>query len=380
MLQIVPRMGQGGVERGTLEITEAIVKAGGRALVATAGGQLLPRVTRAGGEVIAMNVASKNPVNLWQNARLLARLIRDLGVDIVHARSRAPAWSAYWAAQRTGARFVTTYHGAYREDLPFKRRYNAVMAKGRPVIAVSDYVRRLLIARHGVAPEDVVTIPRGADDAVFSEEAVGNERTVKLAEQWGLLDDPRQVIMLPGRLSRRKGAEALVEAARLLRAARGGDFLVLFVGDGEARFEAALRRRIERLGLDGCVRLAGGCPDMPAAMKLAAVVVAPSLEPEAFGRAIVEAQAMGRPVIAADHGGARETVEHGESGWLYPPGDVTRLSIELNKALSLDPAARARVGLAARARVQGRYTVAAMQRATLEVYERVAGRRFAEPV
>lgn len=377
MLQIVPSLDQGGVERGTLEITEAIVRAGGRALVATAGGRLLPRVTRAGGEVIAMNVASKNPLNLWQNARLLARLIRDLGVDVVHARSRAPAWSAYWACRRTRTPFVTTYHGVYAEDWPLKRRYNAVMARGRPVIAVSDYVRGLVAARHGVAPEHIVTIPRGADTAVFAEEAVGNERTVKLAEQWGLLDDPRPVIMLPGRLVRRKGAEHLVEAADRLKAMRGGDFLVLLVGEGEAAFEAQLRRRIERLGLDGCVRLAGECSDMPAALKLASVVVAPSLEPEAFGRAIVEAQAMGRPVIAADHGGVRETITHGASGWLYPPGDIARLTIELNKALSLGPSERAHVGLAARARVHSRYTVAAMQRATLEVYERVAGRSFA---
>lgn len=378
VLQIVPTLGQGGVERGTLEITEAIVKAGGRALVATSGGKLLPRVTRAGGEVIAMNVASKNPVNLWQNARLLARLIGDLGIDILHARSRAPAWSAYWASQRTGTPFVTTWHGTYREDFPLKRQYNAVMARGRPVIAVSDYVRGLVIERHGLAPEDVVTIPRGADTAVFAEEAVGNERTVKLAEQWGLLDDPRPVIMLPGRLVRRKGAEELVEAADRLHAMRGGDFLALLVGETvDARFEAALRRRIDRLGLDGCVRIAGGCSDMPAALKLASVVVAPSLEPEAFGRAIVEAQAMGRPVVAADHGGARETVSHGQSGWLYPPGDIARLTIELNKALSLDPSARAHVGLAARACVHSRYTVAAMQRATLAVYERVAGRTFA---
>ncbi len=374
-------MDQGGVERGTLEIVEAIVRAGGRALVATAGGQLLPRVTRAGGEVVAMNLASKNPVNLWQNARLMARLIRDLGVDIVHARSRAPAWSAYWAAQRTGAHFVTTWHATYREDLPFKRRYNSVMARGRPVIAVSQHIRNLVIERHKVPPDEVVTIPRGADINVFAEDAVGNARAVKLAEQWGLLDDPRPVIMLPGRVTRRKGAGELVEAAARLRQERGEDFLVLLVGEpGEGRFETELRRRIERLDLDNCVRLAGGCADMPAALKLASVVVSPSVEPEAFGRAIVEAQAMGRPVIAADHGGARETITHGESGWLYPPGDIARLMVELNKALSLDPSARAHVGLAARARVHSRYTVAAMQRATLAVYERVAGRTFAELV
>ena len=158
ILQIVPRMDVGGVERGTLGITEAVAREGGRAIIATAGGKLLPRVTKAGGEVIAMNVDTKNPLNLWQNARLLARLIQDLQIDIVHARSRAPAWSAYWAAQRTGAHFITTYHGTYNEDLPFKRHYNAVMAKGRPVIAVSDFIRNWIIEHHNLPPDQIVTI------------------------------------------------------------------------------------------------------------------------------------------------------------------------------------------------------------------------------
>jgi glycosyltransferase involved in cell wall biosynthesis len=377
VLQIVPRMELGGVERGTMEITEAIVRQGGRALIATSGGQMLPRIAKAGGEVIAMNVDTKNPLNIWQNARLLARLITDLGIDIVHARSRAPAWSAYWATQRTGAHFITTYHGAYAEDLPLKRRYNAVMAKGRPVIAVSDFVRDLIIQRHNVPAGQVVTIPRGADINVFSEETVGNERAVKLAEQWGLLDDPRPVVMLAGRLSRLKGAEDLIDAADRLRGVRGEDCLILLVGeDGGNGYSETLRKRIERLGVGNVVRLGGGCTDMAAAYKLSSVVVSTSIEPEAFGRSVVEAQAMGRPVIATDHGGARETVAHGESGWLYPPGDVARLTVELDKALNLDPSERAHIGMAARARIHSRYTIAAMQRATLDVYERVAGRTF----
>ena len=381
VLQIVPRMESGGVERGTLEITEAITREGGRALIATAGGQMLPRITKAGGEVIAMNVDTRNPLNLWQNARLLARLIQDLGIDIVHARSRAPAWSAYWATRGTGTPFITTYHGTYSEDLPFKRSYNAVMARGRPVIAVSDFIRNRIVQNHGVPRDRIVVIPRGADINVFSEDAVGNERAVTLADQWGLLDDPRPVIMLPARLTRLKGAEDLIDAADRLRAMRGNDFLILLVGGtGDSGFEDALRKKIARLGLGNCVHLAGGCTDMAAALKLASVVVSASTEPEAFGRAIVEAQAMGRPVIATDHGGARETVAHGTTGWLYPPGDIARLTIELNKALNLDPSERAHMGMAARARVHARYTVAAMQRATLDVYEEAAGRTFAKLV
>jgi glycosyltransferase involved in cell wall biosynthesis len=379
VLQVVPRMEIGGVERGTLEVTEAIVREGGRALIVTAGGQMLHRVAKAGGEVIAMNVDTKNPLNIWQNARLLARLVTDLGVDIVHARSRAPAWSAYWAARRTGAHFITTYHGAYLEDFPFKRHYNAVMAKGRPVIAVSNFIRDRIVRRHQVPPERIVTIPRGVDPAVFAEEMVGNQRTVKLADQWGLLDDPRPVIMLPARLRRWTGGEDLIEAAQRLRTMRGDAFLVLLVGAGDGSgYEAALRKRIDQLRVGDLVRLVGGCADMAAALKLAAVVVSASTEPEAFGRSIIEAQAMGRPVIATDHGGVRETVIHGESGWLYPPGDIARLTVELDKALSLDPSERAHMGMAARVRIHSQYTVAAMQRATLDVYEQVAGRTFAQ--
>ncbi len=377
ILQVVPRLDTGGVERGTLEMVEAIVAAGGRAVVATTGGQMIPRVLRAGGDVFEMNLATKNPFNLWQNAGLLARLIREEGIHVVHARSRAPAWSAYWAATRTRTPFVTTYHGAYNEDLPFKRLYNSVMAKGQPVIAVSEFVAGLLRERHRVPEERIVVIPRGADISVFSEDAVSAERTVALAERWGILDDHRPVVMLPGRLTRWKGHEGLIDAAALLRARRGTDFLILIVGDAaEPWYERALRARIKARDLERQVWLTGGCTDMAAAYKLASVVVSASTDPEAFGRVVVEAQAMGRPVIATDHGGARETVVHGETGWLYPPGNVQHLAETLDAALRLAPEDRAVMGLAARARVHARYSIAAMQRATIAVYEEAAGRTF----
>ena len=377
VLQVVPRLDMGGVERGTLEMVDAIRAAGGRALVATEGGQMAPRITRLGGEIFPMNMATKNPISLLQNAGLLARLIREERVDLVHARSRAPAWSAWRAARRTGTPFVTTYHGVYNEDLPLKRAYNSVMARGRPVIAVSEFVRELVMARHAVPSEQVVVIPRGADISLFSEDAVGHERTAQLAEQWGILDDTRPVVMLPGRLTRWKGQERTIEAAALLRDRRGPDFLVLIVGDGDdAAYIRTLEGRIRAAGLERNVWLTGGCSDMAAAYKLASVVVSASIEPEAFGRVVVEAQAMGRPVIASDHGGARETVAHGESGWLYPPEDPRALAEALAHALDLDPSERAFMGLAGRARVHAAYTVAAMQRATVAVYERAAGRSF----
>ncbi|MEO1275086.1 MAG: glycosyltransferase, partial [Pseudomonadota bacterium] len=221
ILQVVPRLGIGGVERGTIEIAEAVVEAGGRALVASEGGQLAARPMRAGAELVEMNAATKNPFNIWQNAGVLERLIHSEGVDVVHARSRAPAWSAKWAAERARIPFVTTYHGSYSEGFPGKRFYNSVMAAGRPVIAVSEHIRTLVAERHRVPADQIVVIPRGADTDVFSEDVVGGARTAGLAERWGLLDDPRPIIMLPGRLTRWKGGESVIDAAALLAERRG---------------------------------------------------------------------------------------------------------------------------------------------------------------
>ena len=377
ILQVVPKLETGGVERTTLEIAEAIQVAGGRALVATSGGKLEFRIARAGGQIFRMNVASKNPLTIWQNARLLRRLIREEKVDVIHARSRAPAWSAFWAARATRTPFVTTYHGTYNEDLPFKRAYNAVMARGRPVIANSEFIHRHILERHSISPDQVVTIPRGADINVFAEERVGNERSIKLMETWGMIEDPRSIVLMPGRLTRWKGGESMIDAAAKLKEMRPADFCVVFVGDDEGSgFAQTLEKRIDATGTGDVVRMVGSCQDMAAAYKLASVVVSASIEPEAFGRVVVEAQAMGRPVIATSHGGACETVAHGESGWLYPPGDATALATTIHQALEMDPSGRAHMGMAGRARVHTSYTVSAMQRATLAVYEQVAGRTF----
>ena len=376
VLQVVPRLEQGGVERGTLEMVDAIAKAGGRPLVATAGGRLEFRVARAGGEVVHMNADSKNPLTMWQNARLLRRLIREQNVDVVHARSRAPAWSAYWATRSLGTPMVTTYHGTYNEDLPFKRTYNSVMAKGRPVIAISEFIRGLIRERHGLADDQIVTIPRGADISVFAEETVGHERAIKLADNWGLIEEARAIVLMPGRLTRWKGGESVIEAAARLKELRGSDFVVLLVGDDASGFQATLENKIEETGTGDVVQLTGGTQDIAAAYKLASVVVSASIEPEAFGRVIVEAQAMSKPVIASNHGGARETVVHGSTGWLYPPGDAEALAQTIHQALELGESERAHMGLAGRARIHSAYTVSAMQRATLAVYEQVAGRTF----
>jgi glycosyltransferase involved in cell wall biosynthesis len=369
VLQVLPSLVTGGVERGTVEITGAIAAAGGVALVASAGGRMVPVVERAGGRHIMLPLGSRNPVTIWRNAALLAAVIRTEGVAIVHARSRAPAWSSWLACRRTGAHFVTTYHGTYGENLPFKRKYNAVMAYGERVIAASRFIADLVATQHSVERSRIRVIPRGVDPAVFDPAAVSGERLARLAHAWQLPDDV-PVVLLPGRLTSWKGQTVLIEA--LARMGRTDVCCVLVGSDqGRWRYTARLVRQAEALGVAHRLRMAGECGDMPAALMLADVVVHASTEPEAFGRVVIEAQAMGRPVIASDLGGPSETVEHGVTGWRVPPDDADALAAGIEHALTLSAEERANLGTRARAAVLRDYTVAAMQAATLEVYREV---------
>ena len=368
ILQILPSLETGGVERGTVEITEAIARAGWEALVASAGGRMVAEVERAGGRHVTLGLAAKNPLRILRNARALARLIGGQGVSIVHARSRAPGWSAFLAARRAGVRFVTTYHGAYGEDLPFKRRYNAVMAKGERVIVASRFMAKLVENRHGVDPARIRLIPRGVDPEAFHP-AIGRERVERLRRTWEL-PDGAPVVMLPGRLTGWKGQGVLIDAAaRLARS----DARVVLVGSDQGRtaYTEGLRQRAAALGLADRLHLTGQCDDMQAALLLADVVVHASTEPEAFGRVVIEAQAMGRPVIAADLGGPAETVADGATGWLVPPGDPLALATAINRVLALPEEARRTIGAQARAAVLIHCTTAAMQSATLGVYREV---------
>jgi glycosyltransferase involved in cell wall biosynthesis len=367
VLQVLPSLVTGGVERGTVEITRAVAAAGGIALVASAGGPMVRAVQRAGGRHLTLPLASRNPLTVWRNAALLADVIRSERVAIVHARSRAPAWSAWLACRRTGAHFVTTWHGTYGEDLPFKRHYNAVMAKGERVIVASRFIADLIVMRHGTDPARIRLIPRGVDTAAFDPDAVSGERIARLERMWRL-PEGAPVVLLPGRLTRWKGQAVLIDA--LAHMARRDACCVLVGSDqGRRRYAEGLIRQAGALGVADRLRLAGECDDMPAAMMLADIVVHASTEPEAFGRVVIEAQAMGRPVIASDLGGPVETVEQGVTGWRTSPGDPAALAAAIEQALALPAEARAAMGARARAAVQRGYTVSAMQAATLAVYD-----------
>ncbi len=366
ILQVLPRLVVGGVERGTVDIAVAIQKAGGNAIVASEGGPMVRELERAGARHIRLPLAPKNPFTIWRNIRRLTRLIRDYDVDIVHARSRAPAWSALSAAKRAGIPFVTTYHDAYPAKSQTKRKYNSVMAKGDRVIAISEFVAAHLREVYGLSPDVLRVIPRGVDLTRFGRERVSIERKIKLAGEWNLPDD-QPIVLMPARFSRKKGHGVLIQAlARLERL----DLRCVMAGEDGRR--PAYRRELERLihdnGLDSVVRLVPLTADMPAAYSMAAVVVAPSVSPEGFGRVPVEAQAMGRPVIASDLGGFRETIVDGVTGLLVPAGDPAKLAEAIAGALALTPEELAALSAEAEANIQAVFTRERMCAATLDVY------------
>lgn len=378
ILQVVPEMETGGVERTAVDIAIACRDQGWRAIVTSQGGRLVPELEACGAEHIAMPLASKNPFVMAANAGRLKEIIRSERVSLVHARSRAPAWSALYAARGMKVPFVTTYHGAYNQKNALKGFYNSVMARGDAVIANSHFTAGLIRERHRAAGDRVTVIHRGTDVTAIAQ--VPAERVASLKQAWAI-DDGERVILQLARLTAWKGQAVTIDAfAGLDPTVRAGCVLVL-AGDAQGReaYVAELQARIAAYGLTGRVRLVGHCADVPAAMNAADVVAVSSVEPEAFGRAAVEAQAAGKPVVVSDLGAVAETVlappqvaADARTGWRVPAGDAAALSRAFGETLDLSDADR--TALAGRARAQAeRFSLAAMQEATLAVYRRLIG-------
>ena len=373
VLQVLPALVTGGVERGTVDMATALVEAGWVPLVASEGGPMVRELTRVGAEHITLPLASKNPLVIRKNATLLADIIADRKVDIVHARSRAPAWSAWLAAERTGAHFVTTFHGTYNTAGWFglKNRYNAVMTRGERVIAISEFIAEHARRVYGVDPDRIRVVHRGVDLNRFDPNRVSPERIIQLAQKWRLPDGHR-VIMLPGRLTRWKGQAVLIEALALLGR---HDVRCLLVGSDQGRtgYREELEELVRRRDLVDVVHLTDECNDMPAAYMLTDAVVSASTDPEAFGRVAVEAQAMGRPVIVTAHGAPGESVLPGRTGWLTAPGDAMALAQALDRFLALSAEERAGMAQVAIEHVRANFTKETMCARTLAVYEEVLG-------
>ncbi len=369
VLQVVPRLEGGGVERATIDIAIALKAAGWSAVVASAGGAMARTLDRHQIPHETLPLYSKNPFVMRANMRRIRRLISAYGIDIVHARSRAPAWSAEGAARRAGAHFVTTFHGTYDAKSALKRRYNAVMTRGEKVIAISDFIARHVEDTYGIDPARLRRIHRGVDISTFSPEQVTQERMIQLAADWKLPDD-RQVILMPGRFSRWKGHELLVEAlARLGRR----DVLCVMVGADTASSDylSSIEKRARQRRVLEMIRFVDFTRDLPAAFMLSDVVVSASTRPEAFGRTLAEGLAMGRPVVGPDHGGAVEIVTEGHTGWLFAPGNSESLARALHTALSLNSGARHRLADEAIRRIHDLFANEQMCAKTLEVYSEI---------
>jgi glycosyltransferase involved in cell wall biosynthesis len=367
ILQVLPSLVTGGVERGTVDLARAITESGGTALVASSGGVLASDLGRFGAKHITLPVHSKNPIEIHRNIYRLSEVIRDYKINLIHARSRAPAWSCYYAAQRMDIPFVTTFHGNYSDGNFLKHFYNSIMTRGDRVIAISEFIAQKVVQEYRVNPDKVITVPRGVDLDFFDPAAVSDERLRKLSNEWQIPECSR-IILLPGRLTEWKGQRVLIEAIAKIRDKSGLCVILAGSAQGRDHYLRDLRLSIDRLGLSETIRLVGDCRDMAAAMLLADVVVSCSVEAEAFGRVIIEGQAMGRLVIGTDHGGAKETICEGETGWLVSPGNSGDLARCLEMVLSLGEQERIKIAHQAMKNVRKKYTRDQMCELTLAIY------------
>lgn len=378
-LQVLPALVAGGVERGTIDVAQALVAAGWTALVASSGGPMVRELERAGAEHIELPLRTKNPLAIRRNAGRLADLMASRGVSIVHARSRAPAWSARAAARRLGIPFVTTFHGTYGLG-PFglKKLYNRVMASGDVVIAISEFIRSHVMSNYGVPAENIRLIHRGVDLQQFDPAKVSSQRLIQLTQKWRL-SESISVIMLPGRISGWKGHRLLIDALALMRSRDPAlELRCMMVGPTESAplVESLLAYAAER-NVGGWVQIVQDCNDIPAAYMITDVAVSASTDPEAFGRVVAEAQAMGRPIVAPAHGAAGEIIEPGVTGWLFTPRDSVSLADALKRALGLNLAEREKLLVRAIERVRAKFDKAEMCAKTLAVYNDLLAQRAA---
>lgn len=366
VLQILPALEAGGVERTAVEMTQALTAAGHGAHVLSNGGRLAGDIEALGGVNHIANIGSKNILSVPSRIAGIRRLIATHKIDVVHARSRAPAWPAMLAARAEKTPFVTTYHGIYNAKSGLKRFYNSVMAKGDCVIANSEFTKAHILKTHDIDEGTITVIPRGVDMARFDPAVMSTADIVKLRQSWLVKRQTGganvKLILLPARLTGWKGQRVAISAM----AALPENYHLVCLGDsqGRADYVEELKAQIAFHDLGRRVTLAGHSADMPAAYAACDIVICPSTDPEAFGRTAAEAQAMGKPVIASAHGGALETVVDGRTGWLVAPANVP----ELAEAIKRGGAELTDVGDVARARILEKFSKTSLQKATLEVY------------
>jgi len=377
VMQILPALESGGVERGTIDIAKALKKADFEPIVISKGGILVYQLREAGIKHIELPVHSKNPITVYFNNKKLAKLIKENNVDIVHVRSRATMWSSYFACKKTATKLVTTVHGTYSLKLwklkifSLKRIYNAIMLKADAVIAVSDFIKNYLSQNYNEYREAKTTvIQRGADLGYFNYEKVSKNRIIDLSKKWHLPDD-KKIILMPARFTAWKGHEFLIEALTKVKS----DFLCVMVGSdhGHKQFRKKLEGKIVDKKLEGKVRIVGVCKDMPTAYALSHLVVCPSIRAEAFGRIAIEAQASNRIIIATKIGGALETIIDNKTGFLIEVGDIEGFAKAIDQVLEMPKDEANKIGIDARQNVVDNFSNEKMCNETLKVYRSLLG-------
>ena len=375
ILQVLPALEQGGVEWDAVELALALKAQGIENGIASAGGTMVAKVAVAGVEHHTLPLATKNPLKIIANAGRLAKIVKEGGYDLVHVRSRAPAWSVKIAAKRAGFPWLATYHGIYGTKPEwFKLWYNRVMLQGLKTICVSNYVKNHVESTYHPPSGQLVTIPDGADTSRFSPSAVTPEAAVNYKTSFGFAADAPLIVMV-GRLTRWKGQHLLLAAAAKMKHGRFG---ILFVGSDQGRVEYSneLKSLAAKLPTDRKAVFLEACDTMPLVYAAGDVAVnASSGQPEAFGRVIPEAQAMGTIVVGTAHGGACETIEDGKTGFLIPPGDIDALAARLDAILDMPAEARNEMKAAAICSVTENFSVGTTCRKTLALYREILSSR-----
>lgn len=374
VLQVLPEFNQGGVELGTIEIASELQKRGIKNFVASEGGRMEGALERLKVKHFTLPLKTKNIFKMWLNSLRLSKIIKENGITIVHARSRAPAWSAYWAAKKCGVHYMTTFHGTYGlGPKGIKKIYNQVMTFGERVIAISNHIKEHIIKNYGTDENKIRLIARCVNMENFDVENTSAERMIKFLEENSIPAD-KPLVTLIGRLTNWKGQKLLIEA---LSKIKDMDFHCLLIGDdqGRTQYSEELHDMIEKYGMEDRYTFIRHVSDVPAAMLVSDVVLSTSIEPEAFGRIAIEGQAMGRIVVASDIGGSKETVIDGVTGKLFKSGDADDLANAIKWALSLSKEDKDKIGANAIKNIKEHFTKQIMCDKTISVYEELINQK-----
>jgi len=376
VLQVIPRLGYGGAETGCYDIAHYLPENNCDSFIVTSGGELLKFIDKKKVKVIRLPVHSKNPLLIIINFIVLVGIILFNNISIVHARSRAPAWSCLLATKITGRKFVTTFHGTYNFKNNLKKFYNSVMVRSHLIIAGSNFIFSHIkenYSKHLSTKKKLMVIFRGINVNYFDPSTKMESDEKKLLKKWDIEKD-KKILLLPGRLTSWKGQEVFIEAVNLVNIQLGYEaFYAVILGSDQGRdlYKKKLNRLSEQYRMIKQIRFIDHCKDMALAYKVSDIVVSASIEPEAFGRVAVEAQSMEKPIIASNIGGSNETIVDEKTGFLFDSGSAKSLSQKILKALSLDETVLKSIGTEGRKNVIQKFNVEKMCFSTYSEYKRI---------